>query len=62
MGAANIKLLEQFPAPPNCPRLYAVGLFAERVIIGLTAAKQLGWSHIDCIEIDDDAVTAEQDA
>src|SRR3569623_1273583 len=25
----------------------------------LAAAKQLGWSHIDCIEIDDDALKAE---
>lgn len=25
----------------------------------LAAAKALGWSHIDCIEIDDDALTAE---
>ena len=25
----------------------------------LAAAKSLGWSHIDCIEVDDDPVTAE---
>ena len=25
----------------------------------LAAAKSLGWSHIDCIEVDDDAITAE---
>lgn len=25
----------------------------------LAAAKSLGWSHIDCIEVEDDAITAE---
>lgn len=48
------------PAAP-CFLRKAVGVLFH-VVAGahrLAAAKSLGWSHIDCIEVEDDAITAE---